>query len=64
MSSVTAVGALTVRLGPGNSDQLTITSCTATTALLDGGGNTGDTLVKSRNHFVMLVVTGFQHVIG
>jgi hypothetical protein len=36
----------------------------ATTANLDGGGNTGDTLIQSNNNFGTENQTGFQHVIG
>jgi hypothetical protein len=51
-------------LGSGNYDTLTIVNSSVPTANLDGGGNVGDMLVQSRNHFNAESPTGFQYVIG
>lgn len=55
---------LQVSLDGGKYDSLAITNSSAIQAFFDGGGNTGDTLVKSHNHFTTETDTGFQHVIG
>ena len=48
----------------GNYDTLTVVDSTAGTANFNGGGNTGDTLVQSGNHFTSETHTDFDHVVG
>ena len=48
----------------GNYDHLVVANCSAVDASFDGGGNPGDTLIKSHNHFTAETDTGFQFVIG
>jgi large repetitive protein len=53
-------------LGSGNYDTLTVVNSSGSSAVFEGGGNTGDTLVKAHNNFQSLgeTDTGFQYVIG
>lgn len=60
----TEFDSIDVSLGPGNYDALVVVNCTALVVNFDGGGNTGDTLVKAHNHFDVESDTGFQYVIG
>lgn len=60
-----AADRICVRMGDGNYDVLTVSNCTATDAVFDGGGNTGDLLnwKHLNNHFGSESDSGFQYVL-
>ncbi len=64
LTSVSATGSFTLDLGSGKNDAAAVVSSSAPVATLDGGDDSGDILVKSKNHFGSLTVTGFEHVTG
>jgi hypothetical protein len=64
LTKVVAVNELNVDMEAGNYDRLIVARSRALTAIFEGGGNTGDTLVQSRNSFGTETATGFEFEIG
>ena len=59
-----AADSIYIDLDDGNYDVLTIVNSKARFARFDGGGNTGDSLVKAHNSFDNEVDLGFRFING